>query len=287
MQTLASHAVSYKRLLEIEVQLHQEVEQLLKLGKQADNGIPKPEGFHICEEIVRRQNRLNSLAEAKAVIEARAGERFEIEQAAYQATLTERAQKERVLGRKLPGRKPSPPVEGPRDKDQYNFTDPDSRIMKNSNNDGFEQHYNAQLAVAQDSLLIVGHSLSNHPNDQAEPSPTLETIPTQQIGKPNAAALDNGYFSESNIEVLEACEIEPYIATGRLPHFLSLPEVIATTGGFSSLELESEEPSKANGLKTTTETDKISYASMEMTPAGNSSLSQIIKPGTFFGTVKS
>jgi len=31
---------------------------------------------------------------------------------------------------------------GPRDTDQYNFTDPDSRIMKNSTNDGFDQHYN-------------------------------------------------------------------------------------------------------------------------------------------------
>lgn len=78
---------------------------------------------------MRRQNRLNDFWSAKLVIEARAQERFENELATYQAILTERAEKERVLGRKLPGRKPSPPVECPRDKDQYNFTDPDSRII--------------------------------------------------------------------------------------------------------------------------------------------------------------
>jgi len=275
-----SHAVSYKRLLKIEMQLHQEVEQLLELGALSDNGIPLSKEVNISEEIVRRQNRLNDLAKAKLVIEARAQERFETEQAAYQAILTERAEKERVLGRKLPGRKPSPPVECPRDKDQYNFTDPDSRIMKNSNNDGFEQHYNAQVAVDHDSLLIVGYSLSNHPNDQAELKPTLESIPTQKIGKPNAAALDNGYFSELNIELLETCGIDPYIATGRLSHFFSLPEMIATQCGLSPFESESqhidqteeqktEEQKNVDNIKTTTETT--SSQEIEATTIGNSS----------------
>lgn len=89
--------------------------------------------------------------EAKAVIEAHAQERFKVEQTAYETALKERVEKERVLGHKLPGRKPLPPVEGPRNKDQYNFTDPDSRIMKNSNNDGFEQHYNDNLRL----IMIV------------------------------------------------------------------------------------------------------------------------------------
>ena len=105
----------------------------------------------------------------------------------------------------------------PRDKDQYNFTDPESRIMKNSNNDGFDQHYNAQAAVEQDSFLIVASTLSNHPNDQAEAIPTLDAIPLA-LGKPQAGALDNGYFSATNIAAMEARDIEPYIATGRIPH---------------------------------------------------------------------
>jgi hypothetical protein len=118
------------------------------------------------------------------------------------------------------------PTPGARDADQYNFTDPDSRIMKNSTNQGFDQHYNAQVAVDQDSLLIVGQSLSNHPNDQAEAQPTLEAIPPA-LGTPSSAALDNGYFSAANIEHFKALRIDPYIATGRDPHHPSWHERFA------------------------------------------------------------
>jgi hypothetical protein len=38
--------------------------------------------------------------------------------------------------------------------------------MKSSTHAGFEQDYNAQVAVDQKSLLIVGYALSNHPNDR-------------------------------------------------------------------------------------------------------------------------
>jgi hypothetical protein len=113
-----------------------------------------------------------------------------------------------------------PPTPGPRDDDQYNFTDPDSRIMKNSTNKGVDQHYNPQVAVDQESFLIVANTLSNHPNDQAEALPTVDAIPPA-VGKPKAAALDNGFFSAANINGLEARGIEPYIATGREPHYRS------------------------------------------------------------------
>jgi hypothetical protein len=96
--------------------------------------------------------------------------------------------------------------------------------MKNSNNQGFDQHYNAQAAVDQDSILIVGYSLSDHPNDQQEAVPTLEAIPTEQIGWPEAAAMDNGYFSQDNIEAFESRGVEPYIATGRQSHHQSWQE---------------------------------------------------------------
>jgi Transposase DDE domain len=89
--------------------------------------------------------------------------------------------------------------------------------MKNSNNDGFDQQYNAQAAVAQDSFWIVAHTLSPHPNDHAEAIPTLDAIPLA-LGNPQAGALDNGYFSATNIAAMEARDIEPYIATGRIPH---------------------------------------------------------------------
>jgi len=214
-----SKAVSYKRLLKLERQLRVEVEELFTLSEQADQG-QLPEGLDIVEEIVFRQERLANLAHAKAVLEMRAEERYQAEKAEYEAKLREREEKARRRGRKPPGRPPKPPTPGPRDKDQYNFTDPESRIMKNSTNDGFDQHYNVQLAVDQESFLIVANTLSNHANDQNEAIPTLDTI-SAQVGKPTAGALDNGYFSESNITEMELREIDPYIATGREPHHKS------------------------------------------------------------------
>ncbi len=209
-------AISYKRLLELESQLQTEVDQLFDLTEHAE----VPEGLVITDEIAFRHERLANLAQAKAVLEARAQERYEAEQAVYEAQRAEREAKTRQTGRKPRGRPPTPPTLGARDKDQYNFTDPESRIMKNSTNDGFDQHYNAQAAVAQDSFLIVANTLSNHPNDQAEALPTLDAIPAA-LGKPQASALDNGYFSANNIAAMEARDIDPYIATGREPHHAS------------------------------------------------------------------
>ena len=135
----------------------------------------------------------------------------------YAAKLRERQDKENKTGKPPRGKPPSPPTPDPKDGDQYNFTDPDSRIMKNSGDQGFDQRYNAQLGVDQEALLIVGYSLSNHANDQQEVAPTLASIPSQ-IGTPQAAALDTGYFSHANMEALEASGIDAYIATGRHPH---------------------------------------------------------------------
>ena len=66
-------------------------------------------------------------------------------------------------------------------------------------------------------MLIVATSLSNHPNDKKEVEPTLQALPAE-LGKPAAAALDNGFFSEANISIMEGYGIDPYIATGREAH---------------------------------------------------------------------
>jgi transposase len=215
-----SHAVSYKRLVELEAQLKAEVNELFAVGEQADQGeLQLPEDLVIADEIAIRQERLANLERAKAVLEARAQERYEAEKAEYDAKLREREEKARKHHRKPKGRIPKPPQSGPNDKDQYNFTDPDSRIMKNSTNTGVDQHYNVQVANDQESLLIVAHALSNHPNDKQEAIPTLSAI-SPEIGKPKAAAMDNGYFSQTNINACERLGIDPFIATGREPHHL-------------------------------------------------------------------
>ncbi len=214
-----SKAVSYRRLLEMERLLEREVEELLVLGEQADEG-QLPAGMDVEEEIVFRRKRLASLAQAKAVLEMRAEEQYQIEKAEYEAKLREREEKARQENRKPRGREPKSPEKGPQDKDQYNLTDPNSRMTKNSTDKGFDQHYNVQVAVDQDSLLIVAHNLSNHPTDRNEALPALDAI-SPQVGKPEAATLDAGCFSESNVTGMEQRKVDPYIATGCDSHHKS------------------------------------------------------------------
>jgi transposase len=214
-----SKAVSYKRLLQLERRLQAEVEELLAVSERADQG-ELPEGLDVEAEVVFRRERLANLAQARAVLELRAEARYQAEKAEYEAKLRERQEKAKRTGRKPRGPKPKPPQPGPRDKDQYNFTDPASHIMKNSTNDGFDQHYNAQVAVDQESVLIVANTLSNHVTDRGQAIPTLDAIPAE-VGKPQAGALDAGYFSEHNVTEMEARGIDPYIAPGREPHHKS------------------------------------------------------------------
>jgi transposase len=221
-----SKAVSYRRLKELEIALREEVVRLFELGERADQGeVRLPEGLVIADEIAFRKERLENLAQAKAVLEARAKEQYEAEKAEYEAKIRQRDEKARKRNHKPRGRKPKPPEEGPNEKDQYNFTDPDSRIMKNSTNAGYDQHYNAQVAVTQDSMLIVATSLSNHPNDKQEAEPTLDALPPA-VGRPDSVAMDNGYFSAKNIEASEQRGIKPYIATGREAHYKRVDDLL-------------------------------------------------------------
>jgi transposase len=223
-----SKAVSYGRLIELEKQLQDEVKQLFELGEQADQGeTTLPEGLVIEDEIAFRKARLENLANAKAVLEVRAKERYEQEKAEYDAKMKAREEKAKKQGKKPRGKSPEPPKAGPNDKDQYNFTDPDSRIMKNSTNHGYDQHYNVQVAVTQETMLIVATSLSNHPNDKREAEPTLDGL-SPELGQPEGAALDNGFFSEHNILALEQRNIKPYIATGREPHYKTVETLLGT-----------------------------------------------------------
>jgi len=220
-----SKAVSYKRLMELEAQVRAEVEELFALAEQMDER-ERPDGLVVRDEIARRAERLARLAAAKVVLEERARERDALERAAYEEKVAQRAAQEQATGHRPRGRAPTPPVPGPRAKDQYNFTDPDARIMKNPTDQGFDQDYNAQVAVEQQSLLIVGTSLSNHPNDTHEAEPTLAAIPPE-VGTPDAAALDHGYWGPATLEACVNRDIEPYIATGREPHHQSWQERFA------------------------------------------------------------
>lgn len=211
-----SKAVSYKRLLAIEAYLQTEVNELFALAEAADGG-QLPDEMNIPDEIERREQQLARLVEAKKVLAARAQARYEAEKAKYEAKMQARKEKAAKKGCKLSGRPPKSPTPGARDNDQYNFTDPESRIMKNANNRGFDQHYNTQVVVEHDSRLIVGNWLCDHTNDKQAALPTIDTVPPE-LGQLKKANLDTGYFSQDNINGLQARGIDPYIATGRSCH---------------------------------------------------------------------
>ena len=146
-------ALSYGHIRKLEEQLKNEVKKLMALAEAADNE-KLPDGINLPDEIARREDRLKAIATAKVKIEARAKERFDQEQAAYQARLDKRAAKSIGRGKPPRGKSPVPPIEGARDKDQINLTDAASRIMKVAGG-GFDQCYNGQIAVDMDSMLIV------------------------------------------------------------------------------------------------------------------------------------
>lgn len=220
-------ALSYEQAGKIEAQLNAEVADLLAKAEAADQA-DVPDGMSVPEELARREARLAKLAEARAKIVARAKERFERERAEYEAKLAERAAKTAATGRKPGGRAPRPPVEGPQPKDQINLTDEDSRIMPMAGG-GFEQCYNAQAAVATDSLLVVARDVVQAPNDKQQLAPMVEKLNAlpDELGMVETLLADNGYFSAANVTACAAAAIEPLIAMGRQSHYPTLDERFA------------------------------------------------------------
>jgi transposase len=220
-------ALSYEHAGKIEAQLKAEVADLLGRAEAADQA-DVPDGMSVPEELARREKRLAEIARAKATIEARAKERHARERAEYEAKMAAREAKAGVSGKKPRGRVPQAPVEGPLPADQVNLTDEESRIMPVAGG-GFEQCYNAQTAVAADSLLVIVAEVVQAPNDKQQLAPMLDKIAAlpQVLGKVNELLADNGYFSESNVNACTAVGIEPVIAMGREAHYPSLAERFA------------------------------------------------------------
>jgi transposase len=167
-------ALSDEHAGKIEAQLKVEVADLLAKAEAADQA-DVPDGMSIPEELERREKRLETLAAARATIEARAKERFEREQAEHQAKLTAREEKAAATGKNPGGKPPQPPVEAPLPTDQVNLTDDESRIMRVAGG-GFEQCYNAQAVVAEGSLLVVAVDVVQAANDKQQLQPMLNKV---------------------------------------------------------------------------------------------------------------
>jgi transposase len=188
-------AMSYGRMREKQQQLRDEVKQLLAQAEAADAaedaeyGVDS-RGDELPAELQRRESRLTRIREAKRVLEARAKE----EAAA--------------AGRPAESAKPDT-------KAQYNFTDPESRIMKGP--DGFVQAYNVQVAV-DDQQLIVGQAVTQETNDQHQLMPMITTIKQQSDSTPTALLADAGYCSEQNLAGMAHTTIDAYISTRKQKH---------------------------------------------------------------------
>jgi transposase len=188
-------AMSYGRMREKQRQLRDEVNELLAQAEAADAAEdaeygPDHRGDELPAELQRRESRLKRIREAKRALEARAK--------------TEAA----AAGKPVEAAKPDP-------KAQYNFTDPESRIMKGP--DGFVQAYNVQVAV-DDLQLIVGQAVTQETNDKKQLMPMIMTIEQQSGDTPDQVLADAGYCSDESLTAIADTSIDAYISTRKQKH---------------------------------------------------------------------
>jgi DNA repair exonuclease SbcCD ATPase subunit len=166
--------ISYQRAQQLRTQLQQEVNALLQQAEQADQADEDPQ--KLPEEIARRQALLKKMDEACARLEARAKARAEAERAECRRQLGQRQAREgNVQSTDF-----KPPPGRPAPEDQINLTDPDARLMRKSQREGYSQSYNAQVVVdAEGSQLIVGQRVSDCASNAGQLVPDLQRIPKE------------------------------------------------------------------------------------------------------------
>ncbi len=217
-------AMNYKRMQQLEEKLACEIEQLMALGQEQDARNDNST-IDIPDEIKRRKDRLVKINTAKKVIEQRRKEAYQEEQSEFDKKQEARKNYEKETGKKPRGNAPKEPSTEPKDKDQYNFTDPASRIMKTSK--GFDQCYHAQIAV-NDDMLIVGNYANAHHNDKQEFLPTIESVPDELIPQITSSVADTGYYSQQNIDNCPKT-ITPIISKSKEKHNSYIEQLLHPT----------------------------------------------------------
>ncbi|MGI8738816.1 MAG: transposase [Gammaproteobacteria bacterium] len=211
-------AMSYGHAKQLKARIQAELTELKRRAAAAEG---LPDDLSLPEELQRREARLTKIRAVQAEIEARAKAR-DAQVAAEHADKVRRRQEQRDGGKTPRGAEPKPPAPGPKDSDQLNLTDPESRILPAGSD--FVQGYNAQLAVDADSMLIVAHDAVQAPNDKRQVEPMLESLQTlpQQVGMqqdaPTQLLTDSGFFSQENVEACERHGIVPLMAQKREAH---------------------------------------------------------------------
>lgn len=202
-------AMSYQRMLAEERRIQRAVDELCDRAHRVDQtedaryGEDR-RGDELPEELRYREDRLNKIREAKAQLEAKQRE------ADRKKGRHEDDDRRPPSGR---GRSYQQEFGVPKDKDQTNFTDPESQIMKTAQ--GYEQCYNGQVAVDDEQQMIVGNSLSANASDQGALLGLLDQIKTILKGIPDRILADAGYRNERDFEALESAGIDGYISVGR------------------------------------------------------------------------
>jgi transposase len=212
-------AMSYERMCEKEQQLVAEVKRLLKAAEDADAAEDRrygkgERGDELPAELARRESRLRKIREAKASLEAEAKEQAQAAAAAVEAKLAARKQREEETGKKTRGRAPqvvNVAEAKPEAKAQRNFTDPESRIMKDGATGSFEQSYNAQIAVDGQGQIIVAATLTQAANDKQQLVPVLAEVKTNVGRLPEKVTADSGYFSTAVVTSTALSSVDLYV----------------------------------------------------------------------------
>jgi transposase len=219
-------AMSYERMCAREKELEEEVARLLKEAEETDQAEDATHGKgkrgdELPSELARRSSRLQKIKEAKAALEAQAREQAAQKAAEVQEKLAAREKETKETGRKPPGHAPQmPDVQNakPAPKAQRNFTDPESKIMKDGASKGFEQAYNVQAAVDSEAQIIVAVNVTQQTNDKEQLTPMLKKVEENVARLPDAASADAGYFSEAAVQDHALAGVELYVPPDRQSH---------------------------------------------------------------------
>lgn len=207
-------AMSYERMCASEEKLRKEIDAIVRLATNQDAAEdvefgPDFRGDELPKELSRRETRLKTIQDAKTRLEDRKAEEARKEREKRETKALEE-------GREAPKtRKTKHPRGKPKPKDQENFTDPDSRIMKDKGR-GFSQCFNAQIAVEEEGQIIVSAKVGNCAADNNELMPMIEEAQSNTGQAVESVLADSGYRSEENFERLEAEGIDAYVPLGRV-----------------------------------------------------------------------
>jgi transposase len=219
-------AMSYGRMGAAERKLEAEVAALLAQAQQVDAAEDAQygkgrRGDELPPELARRESRLAKIRAAKAALEAEAKGQAAAAADAARAKLAERQRQAETTGRKPKGRPPQvpdPTQARPGAKAQRNFTDPESRIMKDGATKSFVQAYNAQAAVDGHAQIIVAAAVTQDANDKQQLVPMLSRVAATCGQPPTAASADAGYFSATSVTDKTLQGIDLYVPPDRQKH---------------------------------------------------------------------